>query len=233
MSCVPPLNAIIGYSEIIEEEAIESGHQNTVKDVSKIQAAARHLLYVISEILDLSKIEAGQMLVFPEKLDIKHLMVDIISIIKPMVEANNNVFEYTCTDGNATINTDFVKLRQILLNLLSNAAKFCHNGKISLNISLFDNTLNVLVSDTGIGLSAHQISLLYKPFVQADESTTRKYGGTGLGLTITKQFCEMLGGNLNVTSAPGVGTTFRLQLPDYLEKKDPDVQNAEQNKSAA
>ena len=208
-----PLNAIIGYSEIIEEE-MEPDQDTMVRDdVLKIQAAAKHLLHLINEILDLSKIEAGQMKLFIELLNINDIVNNVVQLVSPLMSANNNVFHVNTRFESTYIHSDALKLRQILLNLLSNAAKFCNCGEIKLEISTDNKTLHIGVSDTGIGMSPLQIDNLFQPFVQADASTTRQYGGTGLGLTITKQYCEMLQGTMSVSSKLGSGTKFNIVFP--------------------
>jgi len=210
-----PLNAIIGYSEMIEEE-IELEETSCVRqDVQKIHSAAKHLLHLINEILDLSKIEAGQMKLYIELLDINEIINNVSQLVKPLLAANNNNFYIETQIDYKYIHSDALKLRQILLNLLSNAAKFCKNGVIRLEIVANKQFLQFVVSDTGIGMSESQIDNLFQPFVQADASTTRQYGGTGLGLTITKQYCEMLQGKLTVSSEIGVGTVFRLKFPNH------------------
>jgi len=208
-----PLNAIIGYSEMISED-IDAAHDPVVHDdVLKIQSAAKHLLHLINEILDLSKIEAGQMQLFIETLDINEIIENVVQLVKPLVNANNNQFHTVIELENKIIQSDALKLRQILLNVLSNAAKFCKKGEIRLHIKLDAEMLCFEVSDTGIGMSESQIDNLFQPFVQADSSTTRQYGGTGLGLTITKQYCEMLQGSLSVKSELHVGTCFKIVIP--------------------
>ncbi|MFV2057406.1 MAG: sensor histidine kinase [Thiohalomonadales bacterium] len=208
-----PLNAIIGYSELISEEAADTGNKDTLRDVDKIKSAGRHLLRLINEILDLSKIEAGQMSIFYEPVNVGRMMLDINTIIKPLLIRNNN--EYSLMSSNdLNIKTDLSKLRQIIINLLSNAAKFCHNGKVSMEIRKQKTGLEFIVKDSGIGMTDLQTTNLFKPFVQADDSTTRKYGGTGLGLAISKQFCKMLNGNISIDTALGKGTTFTMYIPD-------------------
>jgi signal transduction histidine kinase len=212
-----PLNAIIGYSEMLEEDCDSDGNQAAKKDLSRIQIAARHLLNVINEILDLSKIEAGQVEMFVEAIPIGNLLDEVVSVLKPLIVESRNTLNIHCAIRSEKIQTDVVKLRQILFNLLSNAAKFTANGAINLNIERQNNWLTMVIRDTGIGMTQDQIKNLFKPFVQADGSTTRKYGGTGLGLAISKQYCEMMGGAISVSSEPGKGSTFTVQLPAGVE----------------
>ncbi|WP_455205622.1 sensor histidine kinase [Kaarinaea lacus] len=213
-----PLNAIIGYSEMLEEEAdIESNNQ-AIQDLEKIQTAAKHLLHIINEILDLSKIEAGQMTLFVEQVHVPSLVDEVCEVLRPLIKEKNNEFGFYCDSSVSHINTDAVKLRQILFNLLSNACKFTQNGALNLNIATEHSWLVVTISDNGIGMTAEQIKRLFRPFMQADQSTTRKFGGTGLGLTISKQYCEMLGGSISVRSAAGVGSSFTVKIPMQVEQ---------------
>ena len=208
-----PLNAIIGYSEMLEEDCETDGNHSAKKDLSRIQTAARHLLNLINEILDLSKIEAGQVELFVEMIAIDDLLDEVVSVVKPLFAERHNELKVYCASRSEKISADVVKLRQILFNLLSNACKFTENGLISLHIEVRGGWLNIVVTDTGIGMTQAQISNLFKPFVQADSSTTRKYGGTGLGLAISKQYCEMMDGSINIHSEPGKGSTFAVYLP--------------------
>jgi len=212
-----PLNAIIGYSELLEEDCDTDGNQAAKKDLSKIQTAARHLLNVINEILDLSKIEAGQVELFIEPIVIGSLLDEVVSVLKPLIAKRHNQLEIHCDVRSEIVKTDVVKLRQILFNLMSNASKFTENGLINIEITLQDQWLTIVISDTGIGMTQHQIKNLFKPFVQADGSTTRKYGGTGLGLVISKQYCEMMGGDISVQSELGKGSTLTVRLPTVVE----------------
>lgn len=213
-----PLNAIIGYSELLAEDCHSDGNQAAANDLSKIRTAARHLLNLINEILDLSKIEAGQVQLFVEDVTIGNLLDEVATVIKPLVAERNNRLTVECPVRAESVHTDVVKLRQILFNLLSNAAKFTQNGLINLNIELHGHWLILAISDTGIGMTPEQQKNLFKPFVQADGSTTRKYGGTGLGLAISKQYCEMMGGTINVSSKTGEGTKFTVCIPAAIEK---------------
>jgi signal transduction histidine kinase len=216
-----PLNAIIGYSEMLEEEANADSNAEACKDLGKIQSAARHLLNLINEILDLSKIESGQMTLFIEQVDMPALVEEVSAVVSPLIEEKNNRFNLHCDDSVNQINTDAVKLRQVLFNLLSNAAKFTENGRIELQLTVEHGWLVIVLNDTGIGMTDEQLTRLFKPFVQADASTTRRYGGTGLGLTISKQYCEMMGGSITAQSAADQGTTFTVRIPTQVELPAP------------
>ncbi|MBZ0284589.1 MAG: response regulator [Anaerolineae bacterium] len=221
-----PLNAIIGYSELIEEEMVDEGNDEFIPDLKKIQTAATHLLSLINDILDLSKIEAGKMELFLEKVEINPMIADVTSTITPMVEKKHNTLEVTCPDGLPEMFTDLTKTRQILFNLLSNASKFTENGTIKLDVDSrqFANQewMVFTVSDSGIGMNAEQLEKLFKDFSQADSSTTRKYGGTGLGLSISRRFAQMLGGDITVTSQQQVGSSFTVTLPVKSVKVEDD-----------
>jgi signal transduction histidine kinase/CheY-like chemotaxis protein len=210
-----PLNAIIGYSEMLYETAQDEGQDEFLPDLAKIRDAGRHLLGLINEILDLSKIEAGKMELYLEEVDLAGLVEEVRAIVEPLAVANANRLEIICPSALSTLRTDRTKLKQSLLNLLSNAGKFTHQGRIALEVRLAGNEISFIVSDTGIGMTEEQQSRLFQAFSQADASTTRQYGGTGLGLAITKHFCEMLGGNIAVESTPGQGSTFTITLPDH------------------
>lgn len=226
-----PLNAIIGYSEMLIEDADEMGYSSIVPDVKKIQAAGSHLLDLINNILDLSKIEAGKMDLFYEAFDIPDMVEGVLATVKPLIAKNNNTLEVEyAPDANRMV-ADLVKVRQTLLNLLSNAAKFTENGTVQLKImrGRFDNTdwITFRVTDTGIGMSPEQIEHLFREFTQADNSTTRKYGGTGLGLAISRRFCQMMNGDILVESEVGKGTTFIVHLPADVPERQAQQQARE------
>ncbi|MFM8886498.1 MAG: ATP-binding protein, partial [Chthoniobacterales bacterium] len=215
-----PMNAIIGYSEMLLEEAEDTGEKWMEPDLKKILSSAKHLLQLINDILDLSKIEAGRMTVFLEPVDIAQTARDVAATVEPLVAKNANTFELKCAAQTGSMRTDLTKLRQTLFNLLSNASKFTEKGKITLEIKRrADGMISFAVTDTGIGMTPEQQGKLFGEFVQADASTTRKYGGTGLGLAISRKFCRMLGGDITVESAPGKGSTFTAILP--VEAKEP------------
>jgi signal transduction histidine kinase/CheY-like chemotaxis protein len=212
-----PLNAIIGYSEILLEDSDDLVRPELRPDLEKIRGAGKHLLDLINDILDLSKIEAGKMDLFLESIDVAGLLADVSATVQPLMDKNGNMFEVHCGPDLGTARLDQTKVRQILLNLLSNAAKFTKQGRIMLTARRptrgDDDCLEFEVSDTGIGMTAEQMAKLYSAFSQADASTTRNYGGTGLGLAITKHFCLMLGGDVLVRSELGEGSTFVVTLP--------------------
>lgn len=222
-----PMNAIIGYSEMLLEDAQESAHEHYVPDLEKIRSAGKHLLSLINEILDLSKIEAGKMDLCLEEIDLLSLIKDVESTIKPLVDQNANTLVIEYPPSMPSMLADLTKLRQGLFNLLSNASKFTKHGRITLAVSpenMEGNAwISFRVSDTGIGMSEEQVARIFEAFTQADNSTTRKYGGTGLGLTITKKFCQMMGGDISVSSKSGVGSTFVIRLPVQLVEGIPAV----------
>ncbi len=208
-----PMNAIIGYTEMVIEEAAELGLENSIADLRKISAAGKHLLALISNILDLSKIEAGRMELYLEAFGIEAMVEDLRATIRPMMEKNSNTLLMEVAPGAGSMRSDLTKVRQVLLNLLSNAAKFTHDGSIRLTANSERDWIVFEVKDTGIGMDEERVAKIFDAFTQADASTTRKYGGTGLGLTITRKFCEMLGGTIAVESQPAVGSTFTVRLP--------------------
>jgi len=216
-----PLNAIIGYSEIMQEEAKEVGNGEFAADLFKIHGAGRHLLALINEILDLSKIEAGKMDFFAESIDLGALIEEVSYTIQPLLEKNLNELNISVELNDAVYN-DLTKVRQTLFNLLSNASKFTHNGSITVAVSEFDKDqtqwIKIAVTDTGIGMTEEQMQEIFAPFAQADTSTTRNYGGTGLGLTISKRYCKLMGGNLSVQSQPDQGSTFTVEIPKYVNE---------------
>jgi len=214
-----PLNAIIGYSEILVEDANDRGDDTSVDDLQKIQGAGKHLLGLINGILDLSKIEAGRMDIYLEQIYLTKLADEVRTIVEPLVVKNASKLVIVCPPDIGLIRTDMTKLKQALINLLSNAAKFTKDGTVTLAVSRDDSgggpsRISFAVSDSGIGMTEEQLGRLFQAFTQADSSTTRNYGGTGLGLTITRHFATMLGGTINVTSKPGEGSIFTMVLPD-------------------
>jgi signal transduction histidine kinase/CheY-like chemotaxis protein len=220
-----PLNAILGFSEMLQEEAAERNLQDFDADLQKISLSGRHLLGLINDILDLSKIEAGKMDLQLEIFDIASLIAEVASTIEMQVEKNGNTLEITCPPEIGVMWGDLSKVRQGLYNLVSNAAKFTHKGRISVvaERQLMDGTdwITFCVSDTGIGLSPEQIVRLFQPFTQADASTTRRFGGTGLGLALTRRFCQMMSGDVTVHSVPGEGSIFTLKLPATIAADEP------------
>ncbi len=246
-----PLNGILGLSELLRVDAIEYGYQDFVPDLHQINKSGLHLLALIEDILDISKIEAGKMTLSLDKFQLQSLVMEVSQIVRPTVRNNGNVLKISNLNGLGIIIGDRQRIKQIMLNLLSNAAKFTHNGTLSLTINrvaqtslaktiekyqssvdkaqlaMKSNNHNInhqsqewvvfQIKDTGIGMSSEQIKLIFQPFMQADDSTTKKYGGTGLGLAICKNFCQMMGGNIMVNSELGKGSTFTFWLPTVLK----------------
>lgn len=208
-----PLNAIIGYSEILIDEAPELEGPDFVPELLKILSSGKHLLEIINDILDISKIEAGKMELHIEDFKIQPLINEISHLVVPLVEKNSNVFKARIENRVKNMNSDSTKIRQNLLNLISNATKFTERGRVNLEVKKEGDYILFQVKDTGIGMTPDQLSKIFKSFTQADSSTTKKYGGTGLGLTITKEFCRMLGGEIWVESEIGRGTSFFMKLP--------------------
>ena len=216
-----PLNAVIGYSELLMDKARQRGDDGLAGDLSRIHTAGQHLLSLINDILDLSKIEAGKMQLFEEWFSIPDLVKDVIATIRPLVERNGNRLSLRCADDVRLMYADVTKLRQILFNLLSNASKFTHDGEIRVSVWCERSEVHegiagqvfFSVSDTGIGMAPSQLDKVFEAFSQADLSTTRKYGGTGLGLSITQHFCHLMGGGVHVVSDEGKGSTFSVMLP--------------------
>ncbi|MEG4458030.1 HAMP domain-containing sensor histidine kinase [Microcoleus sp. N9_A1] len=234
-----PLNAIINYSEMLQEDAQDSGSEDFLPDLEKIQTAGKHLLDMISDILDISKIEAGHVTLYLENFDVATMIEEVMTTAQPLVEKKGNALALKTKGELGTMYADQPKVRQILLNLLSNAAKFTEKGVITIAVERIkieksrsakqnknndfqsgsNYTSQVLmfrVSDTGIGMTDEQLEQIFKPFTQADASTTRKYGGTGLGLTISQRLCQILGGEISVESEDGKGSTFIVSLPERV-----------------
>jgi signal transduction histidine kinase/DNA-binding response OmpR family regulator len=218
-----PLNAILGYSEILQEEAEDLGQEEFIPDLQKIHAAGKHLLALINDILDLSKIEAGRMDLFLEAFDITPMIRDVVTTVTPLIEKNANTLAMHHASDLGAMRADLTKVRQALFNLLNNACKFTTQGTITLEVvrDTVDGAawLTFRVIDTGIGMTPEQMGRLFQAFAQGDITTTRQYGGTGLGLAITQHFCHMMGGDITVESALGQGSTFTIRLP--AEVSDP------------
>lgn len=237
-----PLNAILGYSEMLQDEAEDLEQEDFIPDLKKIQAAGKNLLNIINDILDISRIEAGKMELYTEDFALKPLIEDVVNTIQSLVQEKQNILEVRCDDNLGTIHADLIKVRQIMLNLLSNAAKFTMQGHLTLEawresslagVQEFSSSgkkefsqsgenessdwIILKVSDSGIGITPEQQGKLFQIFMQADASTTRKYGGTGLGLAITHQFIQMMHGTIHVDSVFGEGSTFTVHLPAHVE----------------
>jgi signal transduction histidine kinase len=189
----------------------------SIADLQRIGSAGHHLLALINDILDLSKIEAGKMTLALERFDVNAMIADVLHTIRPLAQKHANALTVRCADDVGDISADVTKTRQILLNLLSNAAKFTSNGTITLDVrrQMTDGDPSVVfsVTDTGVGMTPEQTATIFDPFTQADVTTTRKYGGTGLGLAIVSRFCRLMGGEVSVESEPGRGSCFRVRLP--------------------
>ncbi len=224
-----PLNAVIMYSEMLQEDATDMQLDVFAKDLSRIHVAGRHLLALVNGVLDLAKIEAGKMELFIEEADIEASVEDVVNTVRNLVEKNSNEF-VVHIQARGTIQTDVTKFRQILLNLLSNAAKFTSDGKVQLTVSVIDSDsasslkqpewLLIEVKDDGVGIPPDKLSALFVPFVQAEKSTSKDYGGTGLGLALVKQFVELMGGEIDVESNVGSGSTFTVRLPRNISKAE-------------
>jgi len=218
-----PMNAIIGYTEMLLEDAEELGQDEIVPDLQKILAAGKHLLALINDVLDLSKIEAGKMTLFIETFEVPTLVGDVTATIGPLVAKNANTLEVDVVPDVGTMTADETKVRQTMFNLLSNASKFTKEGKISFRVErkilAGADGYVFSVTDTGIGMSPEQMEKVFDEFTQADSSTTRKFGGTGLGLSISKKFCRLMGGDIRVESELGRGTTFTVELPAVVTEK--------------
>ena len=229
-----PLNAIIGYSEIMKEDAADDGDTDRAEDLDKVLNAARHLLGLINDVLDISKIEAGKMELYLETFDLPKLITEVIATAAPLVSKKGNTLAIDCPADIGSMHADATKLRQMLLNLLSNASKFSEKGTVTLKavrvIEAEADYMEISVIDTGIGMTPEQLTRLFQAFSQADASTTSKYGGTGLGLAISKQFAQMMQGDITVTSTPGVGSTFTIRMPAKVLSTQPKVVNQASHK---
>ena len=231
-----PMNAIIGYSEMMLED-IEDGAElepeEIQTDLEKIHSAGKHLLGLINEVLDLAKVESGKMGVYNETTSLEQLVKDVTTTVQPMVTKYENKLETISDIEDNEIRTDVTKFRQILMNLLSNAAKFTHKGKITLKISRFEENeidmVSVAVSDTGIGMTEEQLDKVFDEFTQADDSTTREFGGTGLGLAICKKFAELMQGRIDAESTPGEGTCFTFVVPAIAVDVEPEADLPEES----
>lgn len=219
-----PLNAILGYSEMLCDDAEDLGQIEMIEDLKMINTAGKHLLALINDILDLSKIEAGRMSIYPETFNLKQLIDHVVATVKPLISQNENILDVNYQFSQETIYADSTKVKQVLLNLLSNAAKFTQKGKITLTVYLdssqssssneCQNWIYFIVKDTGIGMSPQQQQRVFEAFIQADSTTPSRYGGTGLGLTISRHFCRLMGGELTLAESQiGKGSQFKMRLP--------------------
>ncbi len=216
-----PMNAIIGYSEMLMEDAEDEGNEEAAGDLKKIHAAGNHLLALINDVLDLSKIEAGRMDLYLEEFEIPAMVGEVVTTIDALVKKNDNTLQVEVDPSLGGMRADVTKVRQALFNLLSNAAKFTHEGEIRLVVAAEAvegaDGVRMAVSDSGIGIPPEKIDHVFEEFSQADETTTRDYGGTGLGLPISRRFCQMMGGDITVESTVGQGSTFTIRLPLQVE----------------
>src|SRR5262245_53446812 len=216
-----PLNAIILYTELVRDEATDRGQQDLLPDLKKIHGAAKHLLALINDVLDLAKIESGKLELVLETFDIPIMIRDVVTTIDPLAQKNANQIGVHCPPELGTMHADLTKVRQSLFNLLSNACKFTEGGTVRLEVEREQGPkawISFRVIDTGIGMTADHLGKLFRPFSQVDPTTTRRVGGTGLGLAITRHFCEAMGGDIAVESSPGVGSTFTIRLPAVVEQ---------------
>ena len=215
-----PLNAIIGYSEMLGEELSAPAHADLREDVRRVERSGRHLLRLINDILDLSKIDAGKMEIHRDGVDLHRLVRELREELDPVALDRANELSVTLAADVSAMHTDATRLRQCLSNLLSNALKFTQGGEVALDVSREGRWHRFEVRDTGIGMSPAQLDRVFAEFTQADASTTRRYGGTGLGLTLTRRFAEMMGGTVSATSVPGEGSSFVLRLPDLAQSAE-------------
>ena len=234
-----PLNAIIGYGEILFDEATDDENSTASADLQKIISSARHLLMLINDILDISKVEAGKMELYLTDFKIERMIEQVRFTVEPLMRNNNNQLEIQCEPDIGNMLADEMKCEQILINLLSNSSKFSSNGIIKFHIAHAQSSLGdrilLDIMDSGIGMSHEEVNHLFEAFVQADSSTSSKFGGTGLGLAITKHFVNMMQGDISVNSRPGKGTHFRINLPRIVERRqqEPPAANTLNNDAQA
>jgi signal transduction histidine kinase/DNA-binding response OmpR family regulator len=234
-----PLNAIIGYSEMLSEDAEERKDDVLAKDLKRIRTAGRHLLSLINDVLDLSKIEAGKAQLYLEDIKLPELIRDVVDTVRPLININNNEFVVSCDDSLGSVRVDIPKFRQALINILGNAAKFTQNGRVVLSVDREASSASgagpdwivIYVKDTGIGISKSQQKKLFTAFTQADNSTTREYGGTGLGLAISRSVCRLMGGDLAVSSEHGKGSVFCMRIPAQVTANN--IEPADTNEDSA
>jgi PAS domain S-box-containing protein len=215
-----PLNAIILYTDLLRDEASDRGLDVFLPDLKKIHGAAKHLLALINDVLDLAKVESGKLELLPETFEVPAMIRDVVTTIEPLAQKNANDLRVRCPEDAGTMHADLTKVRQSLFNLLSNACKFTEGGTVYLDVARLGGEggwVIFRVTDTGIGMTPEHVAKLFQPFTQVDPSTTRRFGGTGLGLAITHRFCEAMGGDISVESQPGIGSTFTIRLPATAE----------------
>jgi PAS domain S-box-containing protein len=219
-----PMNAIIGYAEILKEDAEDEENEEIVPDLDKIITAGKHLLQLINDVLDISKIESGHMELYLEDFDIADMIDDAASTVTALVEKNNNTLAISLEEDLGSMHADLTKVRQMVFNLVSNAAKFTSDGKVGIEGSTMEKDgepfVRLAVTDTGIGIPEDKLDHIFEEFSQADSSTTRNYGGTGLGLALVRKFAQMMGGDVLVESVPGEGSSFILEIPARVIEKE-------------
>jgi adenylate cyclase len=219
-----PLNAIIGITEMLREEVDEPGFESFAEPLDRVRRAGRHLLQLINDVLDLSKIEAGRLELDDEPFGIAELVRDLVVTAQPLAARNANQLVLEMREPIATMRGDAMRLRQVLLNLVGNACKFTRDGTVTIGVDAVADagvrSLIVRVTDTGIGMTREQLTRVFSEFTQADPSTTRRYGGTGLGLAISKRLIDRMGGTIDVDSKPGEGSTFVVRIPDAGARED-------------
>ena len=233
-----PLTTILGYTEMLLEEATLEGRTRLASDLGRIETSGKHLLSMISDILDLAKIEAGKMDIFVETFALSNFLsdADLGCTARPLMDKNNNLLVIELGEGLDTMSSDLTKLRQVLLNLLSNAAKFTEKGTVTLRAELHPEKpgwIRFLVRDTGEGMTPEQMERLFQPFTQGDSSTTKRYGGTGLGLALCRNVCELLGGQIQAESTPSQGSCFTVSLPLSIPQRPSANSNPEDSMSSA
>ena len=230
-----PLNAIIGITEMLEEDVRDDGQDDYIEPLERVCGAGKHLLHLINEILDLSKVEAGRIELHFEDIAVAELIGVLRTTVQPLADKNGNRLTVHCPDAFGAIHADLTRVRQIVLNLLSNACKFTEGGEVSLTVARQTaggkDWIQFVVADTGIGMTPEQQARLFQEFSQADSSTTRKYGGTGLGLAISRRLCRMMGGDIEVTSEPGAGSTFTARLPVAADGAHPSGKGVPEQKA--
>jgi signal transduction histidine kinase/CheY-like chemotaxis protein len=226
-----PLNAILGYSEMLQEEVADLGADAIKPDLQRIHTAGKHLLGLINDVLDLSKIEAGKMDLFIEEFDVASMVNEVAETVSPLAGRNNNELRVHCGEELGHMRADLTKVRQSLFNLLSNACKFTEAGDVSLTVERYKRDgadwLQFQVTDTGIGIAPEKMARLFEPFSQADASTSRRYGGTGRGLALTRRLCRLMGGDITARSEPGTGSAFTIELPARVGVEQSPAQGSE------
>ncbi|MBL8114250.1 MAG: hypothetical protein JNK60_15320 [Acidobacteria bacterium] len=216
-----PLNAIIGYSELLIDELADRGVTELGPDLDRIRTAAQHQLGLVNDVLDLSKVEAGKMELHLTRFEVEPLVREVVEGLSTVATRGRNTLVVDFARGLDGMQADATRLRQVLINLLSNALKFTEQGEVRLTVEPAtagsgESFVNFRVEDTGIGMTPDQIARLFQPFVQASSNTVSRYGGTGLGLVLSRRFCQMMGGDIDVTSVPGRGTTFTAKVPKVV-----------------